>query len=137
MLGVAFSFRQLLFGNRLALRRSKHRNPLCYHPGQTVATDGKAGLFKIEHPTKTPRLSALGLSDLPEFNDHAFRVLALRAFEGSEIESRLIRFNLRKIHLRRAFWAPRAIIYVRVLRRIFERWHVQAAYSFPTASVST
>jgi hypothetical protein len=52
-------------------------------------------------------------------------VLALRAFEGSEIESRLTRLNLRKIHLRGAFWAPRAIIYVRVLRRIFELWHAQ------------
>jgi hypothetical protein len=73
----------------------------------------------------SPSGRALALSDLPEFNDHAFQMLALRAFEGSEIESRLTRLNLRKIHLRGAFWAPRAIIYVRVLRRIFELWHVQ------------
>jgi hypothetical protein len=69
------------------------------------------------------RLSALGLSDLPEFNHHAFRVLAPRAFEGPEIESRLTRLNLRQIHLRGAFWAPRAIVRVRVYRRIFELRH--------------
>jgi hypothetical protein len=52
-------------------------------------------------------------------------VLALWAFEGPEIESRLVRLNLRKIHLRGAFWAPRAIVHVRIFGRIFELWHVR------------
>jgi hypothetical protein len=108
-----------------------------HHPGLYLSSS------RNERPTLRPLSSYQligennpsfgGLSDLPEFNNHAFRVLALRAFEGSEIESRLTRLNLRKIHLRGAFWAPRAIIYVRVFRRIFEWWHVQAAYSIPTA----
>jgi hypothetical protein len=62
---------------------------------------------------------------LHAFDDNAFRVLALRAFEGPEIEPRPTWLNLRKIHLHGAFWAPRAIIYVRALRRVFEWWHVQ------------
>jgi hypothetical protein len=50
-------------------------------------------------------------------------MLAPRAFEGPEIESRLTRLNLRKIHLRGALWAPRAVVHVRVCRRIFELRH--------------
>jgi hypothetical protein len=60
---------------------------------------------------------------LSVFDDYLFRVLALRAFESPEIESRLVRLNLCKIHLRGAFWAPRAIVHIRVCRRIFELWH--------------
>jgi hypothetical protein len=59
------------------------------------------------------------------FDENAFRVLAARAFEGPEIESRVTRLNPRKIHLRGAFWAPRTIVHVRVLGRIFELWHVR------------
>jgi hypothetical protein len=59
------------------------------------------------------------------FDNNAFRVPALRAFEDPAIEPRLTWLNLRKIHLRGASWAPRAIIYVRVLRRVFEWWHVK------------
>ena len=66
-----------------------------------------------------------GLTDVPEFNDHAFRVLALRALESPKIESRFSRINLRKIHLRAAFWAPRAIIHIRLCRRVFELRHVR------------
>ena len=59
------------------------------------------------------------------FDEHAFRFLTPWAYEGPEIESRLIRLNLRKIHLRDAFWAPRAIVQGRVCRRVFELQHVQ------------
>ena len=46
------------------------------------------------------------------FDENAFRVLAARAFEGPEIESRVTRLNPRKIHLRGAFWAPRTIVHI-------------------------
>jgi hypothetical protein len=52
-------------------------------------------------------------------------VLALRAFEGPEIESWFIRLNLGEIHSRGAFWAPGAIIHVRSCRCVFELRHLR------------
>jgi hypothetical protein len=59
------------------------------------------------------------------FHDNAFRMLAGRALEGPEIESRVTRLNPCQIHLRGAFWAPRAIVHVRVCGRIFELRHMR------------
>ena len=50
---------------------------------------------------------------------------AARAFEGPQIESRVIRLDPRKIHLRSAFRAPGAVVHVRVCGRVFELWHAQ------------
>jgi hypothetical protein len=59
------------------------------------------------------------------FNENAFLVRATGTFEGPAIESRVTRLNPRKVHLRGAFWAPRAIVHIRACRRIFELWHVR------------
>ena len=59
------------------------------------------------------------------FDEHNFQVFASWACEGSEIESRFTRLDMRKIHLPGAFWAPRAIVHDRGFRRVFELWHVQ------------
>jgi hypothetical protein len=68
-------------------------------------------------------LIAPGKAALDFFDDNAFRVPAFRALEGPEFESRLTRHNLRKIHLRGAFWAPRTIVHVRECRCVIELWH--------------
>jgi hypothetical protein len=57
------------------------------------------------------------------FDKNAFPVRAPGAFEGPVIESQVTRFNPRKVHLRGAFWAPRAIVHVRFCRRVFELRH--------------
>jgi len=59
------------------------------------------------------------------FDENAFVVRATGTFEGPVIESRLTRVNPRKVHLRGAFWAPRAIVHVRACRRVFELRHVR------------
>jgi hypothetical protein len=59
------------------------------------------------------------------FNENAFLVRATGTFEGPAIESRVTRLNPRKVHLRGAFWAPRAIVHIRACRRVFELRHVQ------------
>jgi hypothetical protein len=59
------------------------------------------------------------------FDANAFSVRAPRTFEGPVIESRVPRLNPRKVHLRGAFWAPRAIVYVRACRHVFELRHVR------------
>lgn len=64
-------------------------------------------------------------SALHVFDEHAFRVPAAWAYEDPEIESQLPRLHLRKVHLRDAFWAPRAIVHGRVCKRVFELQHVQ------------
>jgi hypothetical protein len=81
----------------------------------------KASLMRASEPHDDRQPPAA----LHDFDDDGFRVLALGAFKGPEIESRLTRLNPRQIHLRGAFWAPRAIIHVGVFRRIFELWHVR------------
>ena len=55
-----------------------------------------------------------------ELYDDALDVLAPRAFESTEIEARLLWFNARQIHQRRAFWALRPGGNWRVFVRILE-----------------
>jgi hypothetical protein len=105
--------RELFLRNREFWRRNREFNllKLKSSPDEVVGT----------HRTLYPYLP----SALHFFDEHAFRVLAAWAYKGPEIESRLTRLNLLKIHLRDAFWAPRAIVHGRVCRRVFELQHVQ------------
>jgi hypothetical protein len=67
---------------------------------------------------------------LHAFDENAFLMRATGTFERPPIEPRVTRLNPRKVHLRYAFWAPRAIVHVRACRRVFELRHVrlQAGY---------
>jgi hypothetical protein len=65
------------------------------------------------------------LTGLTRIDENAFQMPAAGAFEGPKIKPRVTRLNPRKIHSGGAFWAPRAVVYVRLYRRIFEFWHVR------------
>jgi len=97
------------------------------HAGWTMEiTERGRAVFSVDFESEGPPDSNKrgwgvgGLTDVSEFNDHAFRVLALRAFEGPEIEPRFIRLNPREKHSRGAFWAPRPIIHIWVCRRVLK-----------------
>ena len=75
-----------------------------------------SGLFFIRPPNE---------GVLFELHHGSLDVLTARTFEGTEIETRLLRLNARQIHLRRAFWARRPYINWRIFKRVFRKGHLR------------
>jgi hypothetical protein len=60
-----------------------------------------------------------------ELHHDSLDVLTARTFEGTEIETRVLWLNARQIHLRRAFWARRPYINLRIFKRVFRKGHLR------------
>jgi len=87
-------------------------------PGAAAAKPEE--LFRRQVWTVLPPEAAL-----QAFEVNGFLVRATGTFEGPAIASRVTGLDPRKVHSRGAFWAPRAIVYVRACRRVFELRHVR------------
>jgi hypothetical protein len=108
--------------------KSAGRAPCLASAAGTTARHEQANKTTTRPPSRrhatqgTKRARALSaMSVRSELHHDSLDVLTARTFEGTEIETRVLWLNARQIHLRRAFWARRPYINLRIFKRVFRK----------------
>ena len=120
--------------NTSALARHSQKRLLTAPLGPLLpsCTDRPDHAFRLSSGGSTRGLTLTGKTTLcsyrarPLFEPHygSLDVLTPWSFKGPQIVSRLLKFNAREIHLRRALWAIWTRVHGRVFKRVLGKRHL-------------